>query len=111
MNSAVKINESTFQTGFILLPRHAIYSRRGLPFQRVKAVLEQVQRHVVEQSGEPFLLLFRPSWKWRKRSSGKIAERTYEQRTETLHRRREGGHSEAASFGQGAGLGSGSSFL
>src|SRR5271165_1049866 len=45
------------------------------------------------------------SWKWRKRSSVKIAERTYEKGTKALHRRGEGGHSEAAPFGQGSGLG------
>jgi hypothetical protein len=32
------------------------------------------------------------TWKWRERSSVKIAEPTYEEGTETLHRRREGGH-------------------
>ncbi len=45
------------------------------------------------------------SWKWRERSSVKIAERTYEKGTKALHRRGEGGHSEAAPFGQGCGLG------
>ena len=30
-------------------------------------------------------IVFRLSWKWRKRSSVKIAERTYEKRTEALH--------------------------
>ena|SRR5271165_3355622 len=45
------------------------------------------------------------SWKWRKRSSVKIAERTYEKGTKALHRRGEGGHSEAAPIGQGSGLG------
>ena len=44
-------------------------------------------------------------WKWRKRSSGKIAERTYEERTEALQRRRESSDLEAASFGPGASLG------
>jgi hypothetical protein len=29
--------------------------------------------------------VFRLSWKWRERSSVKIAERTYEKRTEALH--------------------------
>ncbi len=45
------------------------------------------------------------SWKWRKRSSVKIAERTYEKGTKALHRRGEGGHSEAPPFGQGSGFG------
>jgi APA family basic amino acid/polyamine antiporter len=45
------------------------------------------------------------SWKWRKRSSVKITERTYEEGTEAFHRRRKSSHPEAASFGQGARLG------
>src|SRR5271157_3506787 len=45
------------------------------------------------------------SWKWRKRSSVKIAERTYEKGTKALPRRGEGSHFEAAPFGQGSGLG------
>src|SRR5271157_1222843 len=45
------------------------------------------------------------SWKWRKRSSVKIAERTYEKGKKALQRRGEGGHLEAAPFGQGSGVG------
>ena len=41
------------------------------------------------------------SWKWRTRSSVKIAERTYEERTEALHRRRESSHPEATPLRQG----------
>jgi hypothetical protein len=37
------------------------------------------------------------SWKWRKRSSVKITERTYEERTEAFHSRRKSSHPEAAS--------------
>src|SRR5208282_1451813 len=48
--------------------------------------------------------LSRLSWKWRKRSSVKITERTYEEGTEAFHRRRKGSCPEA-SFGQGASLG------
>src|SRR6266481_5764391 len=39
------------------------------------------------------------SWNWRRRSSVKITERTHEKRAKTLHRRREGGHPEAALVG------------
>ncbi|MGA8620436.1 MAG: DUF6632 domain-containing protein, partial [Candidatus Sulfotelmatobacter sp.] len=35
------------------------------------------------------------SWKWRKRSSVKITERTYEKRAQSLHRRRKSSHPEA----------------
>src|SRR5208283_803550 len=45
------------------------------------------------------------SWKWRKRSSVKITERTYEERTEAFHPGRKSGHPEAASCGQSARLG------
>jgi CRISPR-associated endonuclease Cas1 len=45
------------------------------------------------------------SWKWRKRSSVKITERTYEEGTEAFHRRRKSSHPEAASCGQSARLG------
>jgi hypothetical protein len=47
---------------------------------------------------------FRLSWKWRKRSVVKITERTREEDTETLHRRRESGDPEAAFAGLGADL-------
>ncbi len=45
------------------------------------------------------------SWKWRKRSSVKIAERTYEEGTEAFHPRRKSSHPEAASCGQSTRLG------
>jgi hypothetical protein len=59
VHPAMKIGEPTLQPGFILLPRHTIYSGRGLPLQCVKAVPEQIQSHMMEQSGEPFLLPYR----------------------------------------------------
>ena len=46
------------------------------------------------------------SWKWRKRSSVKITERTHEETTEALHAGREGRHSEEAFGGRSADLGS-----
>jgi hypothetical protein len=46
------------------------------------------------------------SWKWRKRSSVKITERTHEEATEALHVGREGRHSEEAFSGRSADLGS-----
>jgi uncharacterized protein YndB with AHSA1/START domain len=45
------------------------------------------------------------SWKWRKRSSVKITERTYEEGTEAFHSRRKSSHLEAASCGQNTRLG------
>ncbi len=45
------------------------------------------------------------SWKWRKRSSVKITERTYEEGTEAFHSRGKSSHLEAASCGQSTRLG------
>src|SRR5439155_6348848 len=50
-------------------------------------------------------IVFRFSWKWRKRSPIKIMERTHEEATEELHAGRESRHPEAASDGAGADLG------
>ena len=44
-------------------------------------------------------------WKWRKRSSVKITERTHEETTEALHTGRESRHSEEAFGGRSADLG------
>jgi len=38
INSSVQIIESIFQSGFILLPPHAIHSRRGLTLQCIEAL-------------------------------------------------------------------------
>src|SRR5580693_2146040 len=53
-------------------------------------------------SGTSTVILSCLSWKWRKRSSVKITERTYEEGTEAFHRRRKSSHPEAASCGQSA---------
>src|ERR1039457_6767888 len=58
MNPVVKVDKSIFQTGFILLPRHAIHSRRSLTLKRVEAVTEQINVQMVEQGSEPFLPSF-----------------------------------------------------
>src|ERR1035437_347961 len=58
MNPAVKDDKSIFQTGFILLPRHAIDSGRSLTLKRVEAVTEQIDVQMVEQGSEPFLPSF-----------------------------------------------------
>src|SRR5215471_4651695 len=41
VHTAVEIGEPILQPSFILLPRHSIYSGRGLPLQSVKAVPQQ----------------------------------------------------------------------
>jgi hypothetical protein len=58
MDPVVQIGEPTFQSGFILFPRDAIHPGCRLPLQRVKAVPQQSDRHMVEQSSKPFLLPF-----------------------------------------------------
>src|SRR5215468_7207698 len=58
MHSTVQIGKSIFQSSFILLPRHAIDSRRGLTLECVKAIAKESGAEVVEQSGKPFLLPF-----------------------------------------------------
>src|SRR5205807_4131003 len=45
--------------------------------------------------------MLRLSWKWKARSSVKIAERTYAKRAQALHRRRESSHPEATPLRQG----------
>jgi hypothetical protein len=51
------------------------------------------------------VVVSRLSWNWRKRSSVKITERTYEEGTEAFHTRRKSSHLEAASCGQSTRLG------
>ena len=58
MNPAMKINEATFQSRFILLPPDTIDSRRSLTLKRVEAVPEKINVEVVEQGSEPFLSPF-----------------------------------------------------
>ena len=55
VNPAVKINKSILHSGFILLPSHAVDSRRSLTLQSVEAVAQKIDVEMVEQSGELFL--------------------------------------------------------
>ena len=48
VHPTVKINESIFQSGLILFPRHAIHSWRSLPPQGVKTVPKQFHGQMVE---------------------------------------------------------------
>jgi len=59
VNPAVKINQPIFQSGFILLPSHAIDSRRSLTLESVEAVAQKIDAEMMKQSGEPFLCLLR----------------------------------------------------
>ena len=42
-----------FDVDLILRPRYAVNTRRRLPLQGIEAVLQQIDRHVVQQAGEP----------------------------------------------------------
>ena len=54
----MQMGQPTLQPGLVLLPRHAVHPRGGFSLQRVKAPSEQIDREVVEQSGELHLLVF-----------------------------------------------------
>src|SRR5215813_10679640 len=56
MHPAMEIDKSILQSGFILLPRDAVYFWRRFPLQGVKAVPKQIHGHMVKQSGETLLL-------------------------------------------------------
>src|SRR5215472_11754545 len=58
VDPAVQIGEPIFQPGLVLVPCDAVHSRRSLTLQSVKAVPEQRDRQMVEQSGELHLLPF-----------------------------------------------------
>src|SRR4051794_14525139 len=58
VHPAVKSAEAISQPGFVLLPCHAVHSGRSLSLQREETVPKQIERHMVEQSGEPFLLSY-----------------------------------------------------
>jgi hypothetical protein len=58
MNPGMQIDELILKSGFILLPPHAIDSRRSITLKRVEAVPEKINVEVVEQGSEPFLSPF-----------------------------------------------------
>src|SRR5262245_62491264 len=58
MNPAMQIDNPILQPRFILLPCHAIHSRRSLTLKCVEAVAQKCNAQMVEQSSEPFMLPF-----------------------------------------------------
>ena len=58
VNPVLQIGEPTFQTFLVLLPPNAVHSRRRALLQRVKTRPQQLDRQMVQQCGEPFLLPF-----------------------------------------------------
>ena len=57
MDAPVQLGEVGFQVLFIALPRLAIHAGGRFPFELEKGLLEQIDRDVVHQCGEPFLLV------------------------------------------------------
>src|SRR5450759_2247112 len=55
MYTAVQIGEPILQTRLILLPCDSVHSGSSLPLQSVKAVPQQIDRHMMEPGCEPFL--------------------------------------------------------
>ena len=58
MDAAVQIDKPVFQPLPVLCPPDAIHSGTGLPLQGVKAFPQQRDRNVVQQRGEPLLLVY-----------------------------------------------------
>src|SRR5262249_4366669 len=57
MDSAVKVYQLRIQVRLVLLPRQTIDSGRGFSLQGVVAIPQQIDGDVVEQRGEPHLLV------------------------------------------------------
>ena len=57
MDAPLQVGEPFLQAVSICLPRHPIHSRRRLPFQVVVAAPEQVEIDMMQQGGEPYLLV------------------------------------------------------
>src|SRR5579862_5113284 len=57
MDPVMQVRQSPFHALLILLPCHPVHSWCGLPLQRVVAVPEQSDRHMVQQCGELLLLI------------------------------------------------------
>jgi len=79
--------------------------KRRLAHDIVHGIADVLKNRYGDKVNNFMLDLSRLSWKWRKRSSVKITERTYEEGTEAFHSRRKSSHPEAASCGQSASLG------
>src|ERR1035437_9265389 len=58
MHPAVQVNQVLLQIGLILLPRYAIDPGRGFSLEGIKAFPQPINGQVVEECGEPHLLIF-----------------------------------------------------
>jgi hypothetical protein len=57
VHPGVEVDQPLLQSPSVLLPRHSIHSGRSLLLQLVVAVPQQRNRDVVQQGGEPYLLI------------------------------------------------------
>jgi Family of unknown function (DUF5372) len=57
MNPVVQSSKVALQGCLVVLPRHTVHSRCRVALQCVERQLEHIDTDVVEQRGEPFLLL------------------------------------------------------
>src|SRR5260370_23952486 len=57
MDSVVEVVQPPLRSLLILLPRHPVHSRRSRSLQGVVAVPQQIDGHMVQQRGEPLLLI------------------------------------------------------
>src|ERR1700680_2667874 len=56
MNASMQVHYVGFKVLRIFLPRDPVHPRRRIPLEPEIGILEQVDAHMVEQRGEPFLL-------------------------------------------------------
>src|SRR5437867_417250 len=56
MNAGMQVPDVGFEVLRIILPRDPVHPRRRIPLEPGIRILEQVDAHMVEQRGEPFLL-------------------------------------------------------
>src|SRR5215475_10754236 len=52
----VQVLQLLFEVLSVGLPRHAVDTRRGVPFERKVALLQETDGDVMQQSGEPYTL-------------------------------------------------------
>ena len=52
----MQIRELLLQIAFVVLPRHPVHAGRGVSLEGEKRQPKQVNRDVVKERGEPFLL-------------------------------------------------------
>ena len=57
MDPSVEITQASLQINFVLLPRQAVHSGRGLSLKGKEAVPKEIDRDVVQEGSEPCALI------------------------------------------------------